>query len=1087
MKINMFRRTLGVSVAVILLWSLILPCQSVIAAETERRSVTRFSSLVTELNTEYESDSDSYEEKYNEDNPNACENRLIVQARNVKDDAGAVESMSGLEYTVLQYEDKQDMEAAYEKLSSEGYAVEKDRVLSVKDNTVKNLRTMADETEETEEVSQTWAYESVMSDYAISEIEKSAAAEEEIVIGVLDSGIDYTHELFADRVTDTTFNMSESGGENDCMDDNGHGSAVAGIIALSTPDNVKIKPYKVIDADGYVSLSVFTAAMETILASNDLPDIMNISLGGYLFEENMSIETELVERLVARGVTVCIASGNDNLPVQYCTPADCETAITVGAYDYTDHICSFSNYGEKVDIAAPGYDVYTYDLYTEDHFTDLYNGQVGTSFSCPFVSAACAYILMQDPGLSPAEIKQQLKASAIDMGEDERQYYGAGMLNFPNLIEGKEFETPQPDVKGGFYNDTQTVTFTDIPAGTQLVYTLDKSVPSSTNGTVYTEPITIDNEMQLTFALIKDGKYASNISSQYYTIQYYMDESYFTINDSGVITSYTGDKNNIIVPDAINGIVPLTLNADDMEGSKLTAVVLPDSVARIIYTFNDCTELKYVTAKGVTRIDGTFTNCYSLRNVTMPDLNYIGAHGFSMCSMIHDIDFEDSLESALARSFEYTGLLEVHFPNLKNKLNTSSRLFANSSLLKCDIPIIERVDHTFQECYFLQELNAPNLKRIKPFTFADCWFLTEMEFPSLEVVESSAFAYCYIDTIYAPKLTSFSKDGTYGIAYQAFTRVMDFPEITEIPNDFIVSCYLEELYMENLLESTSSSCHNLPYLNVIYMPNVLEFNRIGYDSHYPLIGVGPREIVWIPSTAEVDSGLHYADTMKLFYAPSLTKISADNYNAAFALSEKAQDVSIRFTREAYLDGVAPTIIAPYGSAAQQAAISEECNFMDSDSMGESLGGQIRTRDSGLRFGFIFDEKTLGFDISKYENLYPKISKEYGFVYTYDEVSESEQEANTQVRNGADGTYTLEAAKRNVEDSVSHYNAVFTGIPASHYDSRISARAYICIDGMYFYSPVTTRSFNDVANAIINDETMDSNTRSEVYNLINREV
>ena len=1070
-----------------LLISVVSPCQSVIAAETERRSVTRFSSLVTELNTEYELDSDSYEEKYNEDNPNASENRLIVQARSVKDDAGAVESMSGLEYTVLQYDDKQDMEAAYEQLTSEGYTVEKDRVLSVKDNSVKNLRTMADETEETEEVSQMWAYESVMSDYAITEIEQSSAADEEIVIGVLDSGLDYTHELFENRVVDTTFNMSESGNENDCMDDNGHGSAVAGIIALSTPDNVKIKPYKVIDADGYVSLSVFTAAMETILASNDLPDIMNISLGGYLFEENMSIETELVERLVARGVTVCIASGNDNLPVQYCTPADCETAITVGAYDYTDHICSFSNYGEKVDIAAPGYDVYTYDLYTEDHFTDLYNGQVGTSFSCPFVSAACAYILMQDPGLSPAEVKQQLKASAIDMGEDERQYYGAGMLNFPNLIEGKEFETPQPDVKGGFYNDTQTVTFTDIPAGTQLVYTLDKSVPSSTNGTVYTEPITIDNEMQLTFALIKDGKYASNISSQYYTIQYYMDESYFTINDSGVITSYTGDKNNIIVPDAINGIVPLTLNADDMEGSKLTEVVLPDSVARIIYTFNDCTELKYVTAKGVTRIDGTFTNCYSLRDVTMPDLNYIGAHGFSMCSMIHDIDFGGSLESALARSFEYTGLLEVNFPNLKNELNTSSRLFANSSLLKCDIPIIERVDHTFQECYFLQELNAPNLKRIKSYAFADCWFLTEMEFPNLEVVESSAFAYCYIDTIYAPKLTSFSKDGTYGIAYQAFTRVMDFPEITEIPNDFIVSCYLEELYMENLLESTSSSCHNLPYLNVIYMPNVLEFNRIGYDSHYPLIGVGPREIVWIPSATEVDSGLHYADTMKLFYAPSLTKISADNYNAAFVLSEKAQDVSIRLTREAYLDGVAPTIIAPYGSAAQQAAISEECNFIDSDSMGESLGGQIRTRDSGLRFGFIFDEKTLGFDISEYENLYPKISKEYGFVYTYDEVSESEQEANTQVRNGADGTYTLEATKRNVEGSVSHYNAVFTGIPASHYDSRISARAYICIDGMYFYSPVTTRSFNNVANAIVNDDTMDPNTRSEVYNLINQEV
>lgn len=165
------KKIISLFISMMLLISVVSPCQSVIAAETERRSVTRFSNLVTELNTEYELDSDSYEEKYNEDNPNASENRLIVQARSVKDDAGAVESMSGLEYTVLQYDDKQDMEAAYEQLTSEGYTVEKDRVLSVKDNTVKNLRTMADEAEETEEVSQTWAYESVMSDYAITEIE----------------------------------------------------------------------------------------------------------------------------------------------------------------------------------------------------------------------------------------------------------------------------------------------------------------------------------------------------------------------------------------------------------------------------------------------------------------------------------------------------------------------------------------------------------------------------------------------------------------------------------------------------------------------------------------------------------------------------------------------------------------------------------------------------------------------------------------------------------------------------------------------------------------------------------------------------
>lgn len=1074
-----------------LLISVVSPCQSVIAAEIERRSVTRFSNLVTELNTEYELDSDSYEEKYNEDNPNASENRLIVQARSVKDDARAVESMSGLEYTVLQYDDKQDMEAAYEQLTSEGYTVEKDRVLSVKDNSVKNLRTMADETEETEEVSQMWAYESVMSDYAITEIEQSSAADEEIVIGVLDSGLDYTHELFENRVVDTTFNMSESGNENDCMDDNGHGSAVAGVIALSTPENVKIKPYKVIDADGYVSLSVFTAAMETILASNDLPDIMNISLGGYLFEENMSIETELVERLVARGVTVCIASGNDNLPVEYCTPADCETAITVGAYDYTNHICSFSNYGEKVDIAAPGYDVYTYDLYTEDHYTEQYYGQAGTSFACPFVSAACAYILMQNPGLSPEEVKGELKSSAIDMGEDEHQYYGAGMLNFPNLIDNKEYETPQPSIKGGFYNDTQTVTLADIPAGTQLVYTLDKSIPSSTNGTVYTEPITIDNEMQLNFALIKDGKYVSNISSQYYTIQYYMDESYFTITDSGVITSYTGDKNNIVVPDMINGIVPINIDADDTEGSNLTAVVLPESINIIYNTFTGCAELKYVTAKGVTRLSGAiFSECYSLREVDMPILNYMNGSAFSMCSMMHDINFEESLETALASAFEYTGLIEVSFPKLYIK-NSPREIFRNSSLIKCDIPLAERLTATFRECYFLQELNAPNLKRVDGFTFADCWFLTEMDFPSLETIEPNAFAYCYIDVLYAPKLTTYSNlGGGYGIVLQAFTRVIDFPALTEMPTYFLMSSYVEEVYLENVVDVPVFGMLNLPYLNVVYMPLATQFD-ITSDQHWQLPGVGPMEIIWVPSAKETTRGT-YPSTMKLFYGPSIESIYLSAYDSVFVLSEKATNMGIQATQDGGQAGKFPTIIAPYGSAAYQWVQHENRNterfkFIDSDSIGKKLGGQIRTKDSGLRFGFIFDEANLGFDISEYENLYSRISKEYGFVYTYDDVSEDEQEANTQVRNGTDGAYTIEATKRDVNGTVSQYNAVFTGIPASHYDSKISARAYICIDGMYFYTPVATRSFNDVAKQIIVDDEIDQNTRNEVYNLINREV
>ena len=127
-------------------------------------------------------------------------------------------------------------------------------------------------------------------------------------------------------------------------------------------------------------------------------------------------------------------------------------------------------------------------------------------------------------------------------------------------------------------------------------------------------------------------------------------------------------------------------------------------------------------------------------------------------------------------------------------------------------------------------------------------------------------------------------------------------------------------------------------------------------------------------------------------------------------------------------------------------------------------------------------------MSQYENLYKRINKEYGFAYSFDQsIDERNENVNTQIRVDNDDTLTAKAEKRNVDGLVSTYNAVFTGIPKSHFDDKISARAYVNIDGMYFYSPVKTRSFNDVANKIIADDEIDTNTKDEVKNLLNKEA
>lgn len=1083
------KKILSLILSIITLMSVMAPCHSVIAAEIDRRNVSLFSNRIEELNTEYELDSESFEANFNEDNPNAVEDRLIVRTKdNISDDT-ALESIKGLEYTVLQYEDKQAMEQAYDELTEKGYTVEKDRILRVKDNTIKNLRTMADEDSgETEEVSDRWSYESVMSDYAKTEIEKTSAYNNEIVIGVLDSGVDYTHELFDGRITDTTFNMSYSGEENDCMDDNGHGTAVAGVIAQTTPDNVKIKPYKIIDEEGYVTLSEFTAAMEVILASNDLPDIMNISLGGYLFEENMSLETELVSRLVDKGVTVCVASGNDNLPVEYCTPADCEGAITVGAYDYTNHICSFSNYGEEVDVAAPGYNVYSIDLWSGYYYADY----SGTSFACPIASAACAYILMQNPKLSPDEVQEQIKASAIDMGEDEKDYYGSGMLNFPNLLNDKEYETPQPDIKSGFFTDTQTVTFNNIPSDAQLVYTLDKTIPSADNGTVYTQPITIDNEMQLNYALIKDGKYVSHISSQYYTVQYIADENDFEISDDGIITAYNGDKNNIIVPDTINGIVPTQLKGT-FQNKEIISAVMPDSVTDFVgYTFSNCPELKYVTAHNVSTVSTSFKNCYSLRYLDAPYIKSISQSTFENCSMMHEINFEDSLESHLSYAFKNTGLLSINLSDLEVKnQNGYKGVFEGCPLLSCSITGVEAFDDEyFADCYFLQELNIPDATTFGQLMFRECAFLTELDLSNLEWICYNTFSYCYIDTLYAPKLTKISSSTTssiQGIAFDSYIRIVDLPALTSAGR-LLCSMFVEEVYLENLETMSQNTLANLPLLKVVYLPKVQTYYRTAVNKYEQQAVLGPTEIIWIPQAEWEYSALDIPEETKLVFAPSMTQcMSLHGYDTTFVLSEKATNIHISPCDKSYEDNVYPTIIAPKDSDAwPQWPYSDEnpMTYIDSDSIIKSKGAQIRTRDNGLRFGFILDESILGFDLSEYENLYKRINKEYGFAYTFDQdINEETENVSMELRAGNENTKLKKAEKRNVDGTVSTYNAVFTNIPKANLNDEVSARAYLCIDGMYFYSSVTTRSFSSVASNIIADDEIDQSTKDELNELL----
>lgn len=85
--------------------------------------------------------------------------------------------------------------------------------------------------------------------------------------------------------------------------------------------------------------------------------------------------------------------------------------------------------------------------------------------------------------------------------------------------------------------------------------------------------------------------------------------------------------------------------------------------------------------------------------------------------------------------------------------------------------------------------------------------------------------------------------------------------------------------------------------------------------------------------------------------------------------------------------------------------------------------------------------------------------------------------------GSNGIKRVKADNRIDHGKTTSFNLVISNIPNSYYDREITARAYVCIDGMYFYSNIQKGSFGEVANLVLADDEIDTNTKNAVKNLL----
>ncbi|HVK30443.1 MAG TPA: S8 family serine peptidase [Nocardioides sp.] len=213
---------------------------------------------------------------------------------------------------------------------------------------------------------------------------------------VVDTGILTTHPDFGGRAVSGTDTVDDDGNATDC---NGHGTHVSGTIggtSYGLAKQARLIGVRVLDCNGSGATSGVVAGLDWVVAHHQAgqPAAANLSLGG---GASTALDAA-VNRVIADGVTMAVAAGNENTDACTKSPARVPNALTVAASDRADARASFSNRGTCVDLFAPGVDI------TSTWLDNGTNTISGTSMATPHVAGAAALYLQSHPSASPSAV-----------------------------------------------------------------------------------------------------------------------------------------------------------------------------------------------------------------------------------------------------------------------------------------------------------------------------------------------------------------------------------------------------------------------------------------------------------------------------------------------------------------------------------------------------------------------------------------------------------------------------------------------------------------------------------------------------------
>jgi type VII secretion-associated serine protease mycosin len=252
----------------------------------------------------------------------------------------------------------------------------------------------------------------------------------DVIVGIVDTGVDLDHPDLQGQLM-TGYNVIDPA--SDPMDDVGHGTHVSGIIGALVNNNEgvagiswynKMLPVKALGKSG--SGTTYSVAEGIIWAADNGAKVINMSLGNYADSQFLH---DAVKYAFDKDVVLVAASGNDNTE-RPGYPAAYPEVLAVAATDSNLKRASYSNYGDYIDVAAPGTSIAS--TYPGNQYAAL----SGTSMASPHVAAMAALIRSQNPDLTNKQVMDIMRSSTVDLGpKGKDKYYGYGLIDIYKALQ----------------------------------------------------------------------------------------------------------------------------------------------------------------------------------------------------------------------------------------------------------------------------------------------------------------------------------------------------------------------------------------------------------------------------------------------------------------------------------------------------------------------------------------------------------------------------------------------------------------------------------------------------------------------------